>query len=307
MRQEEGDVEEANLSSQVSSSSNLSYKSLILLYDSIRWEEKALYEAAIKRGIGVENVDCKNLQINLNEKNSKYLGQVVIQRSVSYFKSVHSTAALQGLGARVINPLQAAIMCGNKLYAHMELEKVGIKTPKAVAAFSGESAIAMLQKIGYPAVIKPTIGSWGRLIALLRDKDAAKAVIEDREHMFPLYQIYYFEEFVKRQPRDIRAIVIGDRVAGAIYRYSGHGEWKTNMALGGRAETCPLTNELEDICIKAAHALDGQIVGVDLMESNSEGLLVHEVNNTTEFKNTVRVTGIDIPGLMIDYAMGQGK
>lgn len=307
MRQEEGDVEEANLSSQVSSSSNLSYKSLIILYDSIRWEEKALYEAAIKKGIDVENVDCKNLQINLNEKNSKYLGQVVIQRSVSYFKSVHSTAALQGLGARVINPLQAAIMCGNKLYAHMELERVGIKTPKAVAAFSGESAISMLQKIGYPAVIKPTIGSWGRLIALLRDKDAAKAVIEDREHMFPLYQIYYFEEFVKRPPRDIRAIVIGDRVAGAIYRYSGHSEWKTNMALGGRAETCPLTNELEDICIKAAHALDGQIVGVDLMESNSEGLLVHEVNNTTEFKNTVRVTGIDIPGLMIDYAMGQGK
>ncbi|MDQ3848330.1 MAG: lysine biosynthesis protein LysX [Thermoproteota archaeon] len=288
-------------------SSNLSYKTLVILYDSIRWEEKALYEAAIKKGIRVENVDCKNLQINLNEKDSKYLEHVVLQRSVSYFKSVHSTAALQGLGARVINPLQAAIMCGNKLYAHMELEKVGIKTPKAVAAFSAESAIAMLQKIGYPVVIKPTVGSWGRLIALLRDKDAAKAVIEDREHMFPLYQIYYFEEFVERPPRDIRAIVIGDRVAAAIYRYSGDGEWKTNMALGGRAETCPLTNELEDICIKAAHALNGQIVGVDLMESNSEGLLVHEVNNTTEFKNTVRVTGIDIPGLMIDYALGQGK
>ncbi|MDQ3835938.1 MAG: lysine biosynthesis protein LysX [Thermoproteota archaeon] len=285
----------------------MSYKSLVILYDSIRWEEKALYEAAIKKGIGVENVDCKNLQINLNEKNSKYLGQVVLQRSVSYFKSVHSTAALQGLGARVINPLQAAILCGNKLYAHMELQNVGIKTPKAVAAFSAESAMAMLQKIGYPAVIKPTVGSWGRLIALLRDKDAAKAVIEDREHMFPLYQIYYFEEFVERPPRDIRAIVIGDRVAAAIYRYSGDGEWKTNMALGGRAETCPLTNELEDICIKAAHALNGQIVGVDLMESNNDGLLVHEVNNTTEFKNTVRVTGIDIPGLMIDYALGQGK
>jgi [lysine-biosynthesis-protein LysW]--L-2-aminoadipate ligase len=305
VRQEESDVGQANISSQLSS--NHSSKSLIILYDSIRWEEKALYEAAIKKGVGVENVDCKNLQINLNEKDSKYPGQVVLQRSVSYFKSVHSTAALQGLGARVINPLQGAIMCGNKLYTHMELEKVGVKTPKAVAAFSAESAISMLQKIGYPAVIKPTVGSWGRLIALLRDKDAAKAVIEDREHMFPLYQIYYFEEFVERPPRDIRAIVIGDRVAAAIYRYSGDGEWKTNMALGGRAEICPLTNELEDICIKAAHALNGQIVGVDLMESNREGLLVHEVNNTTEFKNTVRVTGIDIPGLMIDYALGQGK
>jgi len=307
VRREEGKgKEQANQSSLVSSST-LSYKSLIILYDSIRWEEKALYEAALKKGVRVENVNCKNLEIDLNDKNSKYQEQVILQRSVSYFKSVHSTAALQGLGARVINSLQAAMLCGNKMYAHMELEKAGINTPKAVAAFSEESAITMLDKIGYPAVIKPTIGSWGRLIALLRDKDAAKAVIEDREHMFPLYQIYYFEEFVERPPRDIRAIVIGDRVAAAIYRYSGAGEWKTNMALGGRAEICPLTNELEEICIKATHAVNGQIVGVDLMESNKDGLLVHEVNNTTEFKNTVRVTGIDIPGLMIDYAVDQGK
>ncbi|HZB80936.1 MAG TPA: RimK family alpha-L-glutamate ligase, partial [Nitrososphaera sp.] len=203
--------------------------------------------------------------------------------------------------------LHAAIMCGNKMYAHMELEKAGIRTPKAVAAFSDESAIEILDKIGYPAVIKPTVGSWGRLIALLRDKDAAKAVIEDREHMFPLYQVYYFEEFVNRPPRDIRAIVIGDKVVAAIYRYSGAGEWKTNMALGGHAEMCPVTNELEDICLKATNALNGQIVGVDLMESSSEGLVVHEVNNTTEFKNTVRVTGVDIPGLMIDYALDEGK
>ncbi|HEX2614841.1 MAG TPA: RimK family alpha-L-glutamate ligase, partial [Nitrososphaera sp.] len=183
----------------------------------------------------------------------------------------------------------------------------GVRTPKAISAFSEESALAALEELGYPAVIKPTVGSWGRLIALLRDKDAARAVIEDREHMFPLYHVYYFEEFVERPPRDIRAIVVGDRVVAAIYRYSGDGEWKTNMALGGHAEACPVTKELEDICIKATRALGGQIVGVDLMESKSDGLMVHEVNNTTEFKNTVRVTGVDIPGLMVDYALGQGK
>ena len=304
MRQEE---EQAHQSSLSSSSSKPSGKSLFILYDSIRWEEKALYEAAIKKGVKVENVNCKNLAINLNDKNSKYMGHVVLQRSISYFKNVHSTAALQGLGAQVINPLHAAIMCGNKMYAHMELEKAGIRTPKAVAAFSEESAIAVLDKIGYPAVIKPTVGSWGRLIALLRDKDAARAVLEDREHMFPLYHIYYFEEFVKRPPRDIRAIVVGNSVVAAIYRYSGEGEWKTNMALGGHAEACPVTKELEDVCLKAKNAMNGHIVGVDLMESDSQGLVVHEVNNTTEFKNTVRVTGIDILGLMIDYALGEGK
>jgi [lysine-biosynthesis-protein LysW]---L-2-aminoadipate ligase len=289
------------------SSPNFSGNSLIILYDSIRWEEKALYEAAKKKRLNIENVDCKNLIANLNDRKSKYKGQVVLQRSVSYFKNVHSTAALEGLGARVINPLFAAILCGNKMYAHMELQKAGVRTPKAVAAFSEEGALAALEEFGYPAVIKPTVGSWGRLIALLRDKEAARAVIEDREHMFPLYQVYYFEEFVVRPPRDIRAIVIGDQVVAAIYRYSGEGEWKTNMALGGHAEACPVTKELEDICLKATRALRGHIVGVDLMESKDDGLVVHEVNNTTEFKNTVRVTGIDIPGLMIDYLLRQGK
>ena len=307
---EEKEEEEQRKQSSLSSASSPSYnsgKSLVILYDVIRWEEKALYESARKKGIKVENLDCKNVAIDLNDRNSKYKGNVVLQRSVGYFKNVHSTAALEGIGAQVINPLHAAIMCGNKMYAHMELQKVGIRTPKAVAAFSEESAIEVLDKIGYPAVIKPTVGSWGRLIALLRDREAARAVIEDRQHMFPLYQIYYFEEFVKRPPRDIRAIVVGDSVVAAIYRYSGEGEWKTNMALVGHAEVCPVTNELEDICLKASTAMQGQIVGVDLMESNSQGLLVHEVNNTTEFKNTVRVTGIDIPELMIEYALSRGK
>ena len=283
--------------------------SLSILYDNIRWEEKALYEAAKKRGILVNNINCKDLSIGLNNEreSSPYLNKVIIQRCVSYFKSVHATAALEGLGAHIINPLRTATVCGNKLFAHMELQKAGIKTPNAFSAFSEESAIAALDNLGYPAVIKPTIGSWGRLIALLRDRDAANAVIEDREHMFPLYQVYYFEELVSRPPRDIRAIVIGDTVVAAIYRYSGPGEWKTNMALGGHAETCPLTNELEDICIKATKAVEGQIVGVDLMESREHGLIVHEINNTTEFRNTVRVTGVDIPGLMVDFASKIGK
>jgi [lysine-biosynthesis-protein LysW]---L-2-aminoadipate ligase len=277
--------------------------SLTILYDNIRWEEKSLYEAAKKKGVEISNVDCRNLSIDLNNKNSQYWNKTIIQRTVSYFKSLHSTAALEGVGAHIINSLRTAILCGNKLFAHMELQKAGIKTPNAFTAFSPESAMSTLARMGYPAVIKPTIGSWGRLIALVRDTEAAKAIIEDREHMFPIYHVYFFEEFVKRPPRDIRAIVVGNAVIAAIYRYSSQGEWKTNMALGGYAKTCPITKELEDICIKATNAVGGNIVGVDLMESEENGLIVHEVNNTTEFKNTVRVTGVDVPGLMIDYAV----
>lgn len=275
--------------------------SLILLYDNIRWEEKAIYESARKRGIDITNVDCKDLILELD--GPSYSNKTIIQRCVSYFKSLHSTAALEGLGASVINPLNTSIVCGNKLFTHMKLKNAGIKTPKVITTFSYEAALSALDIFGYPTIIKPTIGSWGRLIALLKDKDAAKAVIEDRQHMFPLYQIYYFEEFVDRPPRDIRAIVIGDTVVAAIYRYSENSEWKTNMALGGRAESCPITKELEDICIKSTQAVDGKIVGVDLMESSRDGLLVHEVNNTTEFKNTVRVTGIPIQDLIVDYSL----
>ena len=277
--------------------------SLTLLYDTIRWEEKAIYEAAKKKGIEIKKIDCKDLILDLNVLNSEFNNQIVIQRCVSYFKSLHSTAALEGLGAKVINPLNTAIVCGNKLFTHMLIQKKGIRTPKVITAFSSESALSALDDFGYPAIIKPTIGSWGRLIALLRDKEAAKAVFEDREHMFPLYQVYYLEEFVSRPPRDIRAIVVGGNVVAAIYRYSEKDEWKTNMALGGRAENCPITDELEDICIKSSQAVGGKIVGVDLMESSKEGLLVHEVNNTTEFKNTVRITGINIQDVIVDYSL----
>jgi len=276
---------------------------LTILYDNIRWEEKALYEAARKKGIDVKNVNCTNLFIDLNNGVSENYG-TVLQRCVGYFRSLHSTAALEGKGVRVINCFNASVIAGNKLFAHMYLRKANVPMPKSMLAFSQDSALNALEKLGYPSVLKPAIGSWGRLIALLKDRDSAESIIEDREHMFPLYQIYLLEEFVKRPPRDIRAIVVGDKVVAAIYRYTPDGKWKTNMALGAKAVGCPVTKELEDICIRAKNAVSGEIVGVDLMEDEKEGLLVHEVNNTTEFKNTVRVTGVDIPSLIIDYVTG---
>ena len=278
---------------------------LSILYDTIRWEEKALFDAGKKKGADIKMVDCKNLFLNLDQTKENF--GTVIQRCVSYYRSLHSTAALEGKGVNVINCLNTSIFAGNKLFTHMLLQKNGIPTPFSTVAFSEESALAALESQGYPMVLKPTVGSWGRLIALLKDRDSAEGIMESRERMYPIYQVYYLEEFVQRPPRDIRAIMIGDKVVAAIYRYSGDSQWKTNMALGGRAEECKVTKELEDVCVRAKNAVQGQIVGVDLMESKEKGLLVHEVNNTTEYKNTVRVTGVDIPALMIDYALQSRK
>jgi [lysine-biosynthesis-protein LysW]--L-2-aminoadipate ligase len=250
-------------------------------------------------------VDCKNLALDLDKKPEDY--GPVIQRCVSYYRNLHSTAALEGMGVNVVNCLNTGIFAGNKLFTHMLLKKYGVPTPYAAVAFSKDAAVEHLEAHGYPKVIKPTVGSWGRLISKLNDKDAAEGIIESRESMYPIYQVHYLEEFVSRPPRDIRAIMVGDRIVAAIYRTSGNGNWKTNMALGGTAEPCKVTPEMEEMCIKAKNAVQGDIVGVDLMESDERGLVVHEVNNTTEYKNTVRVCDVDIPSLMIDYVIKNKK
>jgi len=278
---------------------------ITILYDTIRWEEKALLEAGIKSNINIQMVDCKKVALDLEKKPEDY--GIVIQRCVSYYRNLHSTAALEGLGVKVINCLNTGIFAGNKLFTHMLLKKLGVPTPNATVAFSKEAALEALDKQGYPRVIKPTVGSWGRLISKLNDRDSAEGIIESRENMYPIYQIHYLEEFVKRPPRDIRAIMVGDKIVAAIYRTSGNGNWKTNMALGGIAQECKVTPEMEEMCIKAKNAVQGDIVGVDLMESDDKGLVVHEVNNTTEYKNTVRVCGVDIPSLMLNYALGFKK
>ena len=276
--------------------------SITALYDTIRLEEKLLIESAKKNDINLEMVDCKNLFVNLNDKKS--FDGPVLQRCVSYYRNLHSTAAIEGQGTKVVNCLNTGIFAGNKLFTHMLLQKAGVATPDATIAFSKDSALKALEKNGFPKIIKPTVGSWGRMVSKINDMDSAEGIIDGREAMYPIHQVHFLEEFVERPPRDIRVIVIGDNVAAGIYRNSGDGNWKTNTHLGGSAEICEISNELEDMCIKAKDAVYGDIVGIDLMESKDKGMVVHEINNTTEFRNVVRVTGVDIPKLMLEYVKG---
>ncbi|NWG09252.1 MAG: lysine biosynthesis protein LysX [Nitrososphaerales archaeon] len=277
-----------------------------MVYDYIRWEEKVIADVARKRGVDLKLFDSKDVSLLLGSSYEDYFGDIVLQRCLSYFRSLHLTAALEARDIPVVNRLEVALTSGNKLLTTLSLLRAGIPTPRTALSFTPESAMKSVEKLGYPAVLKPTIGSWGRLVALLKDEDSAEAIFEDREHMFPLYQVYYIQEYVKRPPRDIRCIVIGDKAVAAIYRVSLSRNWKTNMALGAKAENCPITKELEDICARTSKAIGGGILGVDCMES-PDGLLVHEVNNTTEFKNTVPATGVDIPGLIIEYLIECGR
>lgn len=197
-------------------------------------------------------------------------------------------------------------VCGNKLLASLSLRQAGIPTPRTMLAFSEEAALDALDRLGYPAIIKPVVGSWGRLVAQINDPTTARSLIEAREYMHPLQQVYYLQERVKRPNRDIRCYVIGQEATAAIYRNAPTEDWRTNTALGGSAEKCKITPELAELSIKAAEAVGGGAFGVDLMETDT-GMVVHEVNHTTEFKNTVKATGVDIPGKILDYTIQRAR
>ncbi|MEM3064500.1 MAG: lysine biosynthesis protein LysX [Candidatus Nitrosotenuis sp.] len=275
-----------------------------IVFDRLRLEEKMLLDEASKLGHDVISLDAKITQLSTESKRQDVdFGDVVIERCVSYFRGLHFTACLEFLGVPVINSYEVANRCGNKLVTSLLLKKAGVPTPKTYFAFSSEEAMNLINKVGYPIVIKPVIGSWGRGILPLRDKDTTEAIIEMREIEDGSHdRIYYLQEMIDRPPRDIRAITVGDEVIAAMYRKS-QGDFKTNIALGGDPELCEITKELEDVCIKASKAVGGGILGIDLMEDKARGLVCHEVNNTVEFKGLARVAKKNIPQEMIKYAL----
>ncbi len=275
-----------------------------IVYDRVRAEEKMLEEKAIELGHDTKMVDAKVTQINTESKKTDFdFGDVVLERCVSYFRGLHFTTCLEFLDVPVINKFEVANNCGNKMITSLLLKKHNVPTPKTYFSFSSEAALENLEKVGYPLVIKPIVGSWGRGVIPLKDRETADAIIEVRELSDgPLDRIYYLQEMVKRPPRDIRVIVVGDQVISAMYRTSS-GSFKTNIALGAEPISCEITKELEDVCMKASKAVGGGILGVDIMEDKKRGLVVHEVNNTVEFKGLAKVSKKNIPKEMIDFAI----
>jgi [lysine-biosynthesis-protein LysW]--L-2-aminoadipate ligase len=276
-----------------------------LVYDRIRWEEKELIKTSKKLNIPLRLIDAKKTVFDPlieKEKTREIFGDVIIQRCISYFRGLHISAILENNGLSVINKHKTASICGNKLLATLVLTKEGIPNPRTLISFTPESAIEAFAAIGYPAVLKPIVGSWGRLIALVKDSDSAKALIETRKAMRnALYDIFYIQEMVKRPPRDIRVIVIGSEVIAASYRYTPPDDWRTNVSRGGLSKPCPITPELEEISKRASEAVGGGVLAVDCMES-PEGLQVHEVNNTAEFHGLSTTTNINIAEKILEYA-----
>jgi [lysine-biosynthesis-protein LysW]--L-2-aminoadipate ligase len=280
-----------------------------IIYDKVRFEEKVLYEKTQSKGIKSQIVDAKTITIGTDSKKNDFmLGDIILLRTVSHYRGLYLSASLEFLDFNAINSFKVSETCGNKLMTSIALAKNNIPTPKTQFAFSAESALEAISKTGFPLVLKPIVGSWGRGIFPLRDHETASMILEMREEDdSPLSRIYYVQEMIDRPPRDIRCIVIGDQAITAIYRYSAQSEWRTNVARGGKVELAPITKEVEDLALKTAEAVGGGILGVDMMEDKNRGLVVHEVNNTVEFRGAASVSNADIPGAMIDYAVRIGR
>ena len=276
-----------------------------IIYDKVRFEEKVLYEKTQSKGIKSQIVDAKTITIGTDsKKNDLLLGDTILQRTVSHYRGLYLSASLEFLDFKVINRFKVSETCGNKLMTSIALAKNKIPTPKTQFAFSAESALETIRNTGFPLVLKPIVGSWGRGIFPLRDHETASMILEMREEDdSPMSRIYYVQEMIDRPPRDIRCIVVGDQAVTAIYRYSAQSEWRTNVARGGKVEFAPITSEVEDLALKTAEAVGGGILGVDMMEDKNRGLVVHEVNSTVEFRGAATVSKADIPGAMIDYAV----
>jgi len=277
---------------------------ICIVFDRLRTEEKMLQKEASELGLDAVMLDAKITQVNTDSKKEDYdLGDVVLERCVSYFRGLHFTASLEFLDIPVLNKFDVANICGNKMFMTLLLKKNKIPTPKTYFSFSSKSAAENLEKVGYPLVIKPVIGSWGRGVMPIKDKDTMDAVFEIRDITdSPHDRIYYLQELIKRPPRDIRVITIGDEPIAAMYRKSSGG-FKTNIALGADPELCEITKEMEDMATKASKAMGGGILGIDMMEDDERGLVVHEVNNTVEFKGLARVAKRNIPKEMVEFAL----
>ncbi len=272
-----------------------------MVYNLIRKDEKMLLDAARRRGVDLEPVRIQDLIFKLDDNGPHADG--ILDRGMSQFQTQYVLDLMESRGAVTVNSSEVVRKCGDKAVTSRTLAKENIPIPRTSVAFETDTAISEMERMGFPVVVKPVIGSWGRLLAKINDRDAAEAVLEHKNTLGGFqHSVIYIQDFVEKNGQDIRAFVVGGETVAAIYRESPH--WITNTAKGGVASNCQVSRELDEICLRSAEAVGGGVIAVDLFETEN-GLLVNEVNHTMEFKNSLEPTGVDIPGKIIEYFVGE--
>lgn len=279
----------------------MSKPKVAMLLSRVRVEEKLLMSAFAEHNIPVDVIDDREVVFDFH-KNGWSQYDVVLERCVNHSRALYALRILNDWGVPTVNTYQVASVCGNKLETTSALVRDKVPTPICKIAFTPESALVAIEELGYPVVLKPAVGSWGRLLSKINDREAAEAVLEHKEVLGSYHHsIFYIQEYIDKPARDIRSFVVGDQTIAAIYRHSEH--WITNTARGGHAENCPITPEIDQLSRAAAKAVGGGVVAIDLLETKDGQILVNEVNYTMEFRNSIDTTGVNIPSLVVDYVL----
>ena len=277
-----------------------------ILMSRVRVEEKLLLAELNRREVEVIRFDDRQYTLDPASPDPDFTScDVVLERCINHLRALYTMRTLNDWGVPTVNTYDVANICGDKLLTTAALVRAGVPVPQTRIAFTPESAIEAIEELGYPVVLKPAVGSWGRLLARVNDRDAAEALLEHKVTLGSFHHgAFYIQEYVEKQGRDIRSFVVGDETICAIYRDSAH--WITNTARGATASNCPVTPELDEMSRAAARAVGGGVVAVDLFET-ANGLQVNEVNYTMEFRNSIDTTGVDIPARIVDYAIAVGE
>lgn len=277
-----------------------------VLLSRVRVEEKLLFTELEERGVEIVRFDDREIVLDLSAPTPAMTRcHVVMERAINHLRALYTLRILNDWGVPTVNSYDVANTCGDKMLTSAALERAGVPSPRTLIAFTPESALEACEGLGYPVVMKPAVGSWGRLLARVNDRDAAEALLEHKVTLGSFHHgAFYIQEFVNKPGRDIRSFVVGDETICAIYRDSPH--WITNTARGGHASNCPVTDELDHLSRAAARAVGGGVVAIDLFESE-RGLLVNEVNYTMEFRNSIDTTGVNIPARFVDYVIQVGE
>jgi len=277
-----------------------------VLYSRVRVEEKWIFGALEQRGIDYDRLDDRSVHFDLDQPEHWQQYDAVLERSISYHSGLYSLRLLNAFGVPTVNAAVVAEVCGDKLMTSAALARASVPQPHNAAAFTVQAALEAIEAFGYPVVLKPVIGSWGRLLAKVNDRDAAEAVLEHKSTLGSVqHSVFYIQEYIAKPGRDIRVVVIGERVLTAMYRKSEH--WITNTARGGEGELCPISPEVEELSLRAARAVGGGVLAVDLVEHPERGLIVNEVNHTMEFHTMQPLSGIDIAGEIVDYTVNRAR
>jgi ribosomal protein S6--L-glutamate ligase len=198
---------------------------------------------------------------------------------------------LVAAGVRVMNPPGAIEAAVDKYLATARLDAAGLPVPPTWCGESARDAQEAFERLGGDVVVKPLFGAEGRGLVRVGDRELARRVFRALEQ---IGSVLYVQRFIEHPGYDWRVFVLGERVLGAIRRSAVSGDWRTNVAVGGRAEPARLPAEAGPLAIRAARAVGAVMAGVDLLPDADGRLVVLEVNAVPGWKALAAATGIDV-------------